>query len=179
MSADQTAQRITLRRASARLAAARAFAGRAWKKRWVKVATIILSIPVLAYIILWFLFARGLPSAESLLSYEPVLPTYVRDVDGAPVQAFARERRVQLAYEEFRVPSIYAFRAADDRTFFSHSGLDYPGLIGAVWDYVSKAGTGTRARGGSTITQQGAKIFFLGGEYDLADRQSGRAHVRN
>src|ERR1044072_8649011 len=97
MSAEQSAQRIPLRRASGRLAAARAFAGRAWKKRWVKVATIILSIPVLAHIILWLLFARGLPSAESLLSYEPVLPTYVRDVDGAPVQAFARERRVQLA----------------------------------------------------------------------------------
>jgi penicillin-binding protein 1A len=167
MSADQTAQRITLRRASGRLAAARAFAGRAWKKRWVKVATIILSIPVLAYIILWFLFARGLPSAESLLSYEPVLPTYVRDVDGAPVQAFARERRVQLAYEEFPVPLINAFLAAEDRTFFSHSGLDYPGLIGAVWDYVSKAGTGTRARGGSTITQQVAKIFFVGDEYSV------------
>src|ERR1044072_7111555 len=167
MSADQTAQRITLRRASARLAAARAFAGRAWKKRWVKVATIILSIPVLPYIILWFLFARGLPSAESLLSYEPVLPTYVRDVDGAPVQAFARERRVQLAYEEFPVLLINAFLAADVRTFFSHCGLDYPGLIGAVWDYVSKAGTGTRARGGSTITQQVAKIFFVGDEYSV------------
>jgi penicillin-binding protein 1A len=167
MSADQTAQRITLRRASGRLAAARAFAGRAWKKRWVKVLTIILSIPVIAYIILWFLFARGLPSAESLLSYEPVLPTYVRDVDGVPVQAFARERRVQLAYEEFPVPLINAFLAAEDRTFFSHSGLDYPGLIGAVWDYVSKAGTGTRARGGSTITQQVAKIFFVGDEYSV------------
>src|SRR6185295_1611514 len=167
MSADQTAQRITLRRTTGRLAAFRGFVGRAWKRRWVKVVTILLSIPIIAYIIMWFLFARGLPSAESLLNYEPVLPTYVRDVNGAPVQAFARERRVQLAYEEFPVPLINAFLAAEDRTFFSHSGLDYPGLIGAVWDYVSKAGTGTRARGGSTITQQVAKIFFVGDEYSV------------
>src|SRR3954469_20339282 len=167
MSADQSAQRITLRRAPGRLAAASAFAGRAWKKRWVKVLAVLLSIPILLYVILWFLFARGLPSAESLLSYEPVLPTYVRDVDGAPVQAFARERRVQLAYEEFPAPLINAFLAAEDRTFFSHSGIDYPGLLGAVWDYVAKAGTGERAHGGSTITQQVAKIFFVGNEYSV------------
>jgi penicillin-binding protein 1A len=167
MSADQTAQRITLRRTTGRLAAFRGFVGRAWKRRWVKVMTILLSIPVLLYVILWFLFARGLPSADSLLSYEPVLPTYVRDVDGAPVQAFARERRVQLAYEEFPAPLINAFLAAEDRTFFSHSGIDYPGMLGAVWDYVTKAGTGERAVGGSTITQQVAKIFFVGNEYSV------------
>ena len=167
MSADQTAERITLRRSTGRLGDGLAFLARAWKKRWVKVVVILLSIPIILYAILWLLFARGLPSAESLLNYEPVLPTYVRDVNGAPVQAFARERRVQLAYEEFPAPLINAFLAAEDRTFFSHSGLDYPGLIGAVWDYVSKAGTGERARGGSTITQQVAKIFFVGDEYSV------------
>jgi len=167
MSADQTAQRITLRRTTGRLAAARAFAGRAWKRRWVKVLAILAAIPFILYAILWLLFARGLPSAESLLSYEPVLPTYVRDVDGAPVQAFARERRVQLDYEEFPVPLINAFLAAEDRTFFSHGGIDYTGVVGAVWDYVSKAGSGRRAVGGSTITQQVAKIFFVGDEYSV------------
>ena len=40
------------------------------------------------FILLWLIFARDLPSAESLLTYEPVLPTYVRDIDGAPVQSF-------------------------------------------------------------------------------------------
>ena len=96
-----------------------------------------------------------------------MLPTYVRDINGEPVQTFARERRVQLAYREFPVPLINAFLAAEDRTFFSHSGIDYPGLLGAVWDYVSKAGTGERAHGGSTITQQVAKIFFVGNEYSV------------
>jgi penicillin-binding protein 1A len=167
MSADQASQRIVLRRTTGRLAPVWAFVKRAWKKRWVKVLAVIAALPVIAYVILWFLFARGLPSAESLLSYEPVLPTYVRDVDGAPVQAFARERRVQLAYEEFPVPLINAFLAAEDRTFFSHSGIDYPGMLGAVWDYVSKAGSGERAVGGSTITQQVAKIFFTGDEYSV------------
>src|SRR5687768_6695132 len=105
MSSEAASERITLRRMSGpwgeRFAAFRENVGRAWKKRWVKVVAVLLALPVLAYFILWLIFARGLPSAESLLSYEPVLPTYVRDVDGQPVQAFARERRVQLAYEEF------------------------------------------------------------------------------
>ena len=89
--------------------------------------------------LLWLLFARGLPSAESLLHYQPELPTYVRDADGNPAQVFARERRVQLAYDEFPARMINAFLAAEDRTFFSHGGIDYPGLAGAVLDYVRKS----------------------------------------
>jgi len=167
MSSEQAAQRIVLRRSSGRLGAARAFAGRAWRRRWVKILAIILAIPFVLYAILWLIFARGLPSADSLLSYEPVLPTYVRDVNGEPVQAFARERRVQLAYAEFPRNLINAFLAAEDRTFFRHGGIDYPGLMGAVFDYVAKSGTGERAVGGSTITQQVAKIFFVGNEYSV------------
>jgi penicillin-binding protein 1A len=167
MSSEQAAQRITLRRSTGRLAEVLAFVRRAWKKRWVKVLTVLAALPFILYFILWLLFARGLPDADSLLNYQPVLPTYVRDINGEPVQTFARERRVQLAYREFPVPLINAFLSAEDKTFFSHSGIDYPGLLGAVWDYVSKTGTGERAHGGSTITQQVAKIFFVGNEYSV------------
>jgi len=171
MTAEQGSERITLRRDAGgfggSLAAAGTFARRAWRKRWVKLLAVLLALPFLAYFILWMIFARDLPSAESLLTYEPVLPSYVRDVNGDPVQSFARERRVQLAYEEFPPQLINAFLAAEDRTFFEHEGIDYPGVVGAVFDYVSKSGTGERARGGSTITQQVAKIFFTGDEYSV------------
>src|SRR4028119_2185194 len=70
-------------------------------KRWARIGAILLAIPALLYFLLWLLFAQGLPSAESLLTYQPALPTNVRDVNGAPVQTFARERRVQLAFEEY------------------------------------------------------------------------------
>ena len=167
MGSEAASQRLTLRRYSGGLDRAGAFLRGAWRRRWVKVVAVLLALPVVAYFILWLLFARGLPSAESLLNYEPVLPTYVRDINGQPVQSFARERRVQLAYEEFPPRLINAFLAAEDRTFFSHGGLDYPGLVGAVVDYIAKSGTGERARGGSTITQQVAKIFFTGDEYSV------------
>ncbi|WP_114954746.1 penicillin-binding protein 1A [Sphingosinicella terrae] len=171
MTAEQGSERITLRRDAGgfggALSSFRDFARRAWRRRWVKVLAVLLALPILAYLILWLIFARDLPSAESLLTYEPVLPTYVRDIEGAPVQSFARERRVQLAYEEFPTLLINAFLAAEDRTFFEHEGIDYPGVAGAVIDYVAKSGSGERARGGSTITQQVAKIFFTGDEYSV------------
>jgi penicillin-binding protein 1A len=167
MTSEQAVERITLRRDNGRLGAVWGFVKRAWKKRWVKVLAILAALPFLAYFILWLIFARGLPSAETLLEYEPVLPTYVRDANGEPVQAFARERRVQLAFNEFPPNLINAFLAAEDRTFFRHGGIDYPGLMGAVFDYISKSGTGERAVGGSTITQQVAKIFFTGNEYSV------------
>src|SRR5688572_20926981 len=134
MSSEAASERIVLTRDTGRFGRFGATVGHYWRKRWVKFLAILLALPFIAYFILWLLFARGLPSVESLLNYEPVLPTYVRDIEGAPIQAFARERRVQLAYTEMPPRLINAFLAAEDRTFFSHGGIDFPGLFGAVID---------------------------------------------
>ncbi|MFN3389444.1 MAG: penicillin-binding protein 1A [Allosphingosinicella sp.] len=168
MTADtppSSSSRFTLHRdAGSRFAAG---AKRAWSKRWVRILAVLALLPILGYFLLWLLFARDLPSAESLLTYQPSLPTNVRGIDGEPVQTFARERRVELDFAEYPPRLINAFLAAEDRTFFSHGGIDYPGLVGAVGDYVSKVGSGERARGGSTITQQVAKNLLLGDEYSV------------
>ncbi|HWH22629.1 MAG TPA: transglycosylase domain-containing protein, partial [Allosphingosinicella sp.] len=165
VSETSTSTRFTLYRSQA--GRAREAFRRIWRKRWAKIAAIIIAIPALFYFLLWLLFAQGLPSAESLLTYQPALPSNVRDIDGKPVQTFARERRVELKFEEYPPQLIRAFLAAEDRTFFSHGGIDYPGLAGAVVDYISKVGSGERARGGSTITQQVAKNLLLGDEYSV------------
>jgi penicillin-binding protein 1A len=166
MTADSsTPARFTLYRdAGSRIGAA---FRRAWGKRWVRILAILALLPVIFYFLLWILFARDLPSAESLLTYQPPLPTSVRDVNGDSVQTFARERRVELAYEEYPQQLVDAFTSAEDKTFFTHGGIDYPGVLGAVGDYVRKAGSGERARGGSTITQQVAKNLLLGDEYSV------------
>jgi len=141
---------------------------RLWAKRWARILAFVLALPLFLYAILWLLFAQGLPSAESLLTYQPPLPSNVRDINGAPVQSFARERRVELKFDEYPPQLVNAFLAAEDRTFFTHGGIDYPGLVGAVGDYLSKVGTGERAKGGSTITQQVAKNLLIGDEYSIA-----------
>ena len=136
-----------------------------WAKRRVRGLAYAVGVLVIAYAIFWVLFLRGLPSTDKLLSYEPPLPTNVRALDGTPVYSFARERRVELAYDEFPPQLVHAFISAEDKTFFTHHGVDPSSFLFAVFDYVRKSGTGKRAHGGSTITQQVAKNLLIGNEY--------------
>ena len=117
------------------------------------------------FVLIWLYFATGLPSSEKLMAYQPPLPTNVRGYDGNPIGTYARERRVELSYDEYPPVVVQAFISAEDKTFFSHGGIDYPGLIGAVFDYSTKSLTGGRAKGGSTITQQVAKYLLQDNSY--------------
>ena len=132
---------------------------------WVRWGLAAVGVLLLAYALFWAMFLRGLPSAEALLRYEPPLPTNVRAMDGTPVYSFARERRVQLAYDEFPPQLVQAFLSAEDKDFFRHHGIDPLAFLAAVFDYATKYGSGERARGGSTITQQVAKNLLIGNEY--------------
>jgi penicillin-binding protein 1A len=140
-------------------------ANRPLVRRGLKLLAILVGLFLLGILIVWLLFARDLPSVDQLKAYEPPLPTNVRGADGLPVQSYARERRIELSYAEYPPMLVRAFLAAEDRTFFEHHGVDYPGLAGAVVDYVSKIGSGRRAKGGSTITQQVAKNILLDNAY--------------
>ncbi|WP_374530727.1 penicillin-binding protein 1A [Novosphingobium sp.] len=135
--------------------------------KWFRRASYLLAALVAFNIILWATVTRNLPSAESLLTYQPPLPTMVRGVNGEIVYSYARERRVQLRYVDFPEQLKNAFISAEDKTFWTHGGIDFTGLAGAVIDYTLKFGSGERARGGSTITQQVAKNILIGDEYSI------------
>jgi penicillin-binding protein 1A len=154
-----TSTKFTLRREHA--GRVRETLRRIWAKRWARIAAVLLALPALLYLLLWLMFARGLPSAESLLTYQPPLPSTVRDINGQPVQVFARERRVELAFEEYPPQLIRAFLSAEDKTFFSHGGIDYPGILSAAISNLRRDG---RPVGASTITQQVAKNLLLTNE---------------
>jgi len=141
----------------------RAFGARRWARR-LGIAVLMLA---LLYGALWVLVIRTLPSADKLLTYKPPLPTMVRGDDGEIVSSYARERRVELRFVDFPQPLIGAFLSAEDKSFFTHHGVDVGGLAEAVIDYATKFGTGSRARGGSTITQQVAKNLLIGNEYSV------------
>ena len=116
----------------------------------------------------WIYFATGLPSSETLLAYQPPLPTNVRGYDGTPVQTFARERRVELSYDEFPPLLVHAFISAEDKTFFEHHGIDFTGPHQAVFNYTVKHRRRRRPRqGGSTITQQVAKYLLKDSSYNV------------
>jgi penicillin-binding protein 1A len=140
----------------------------AWReRRWFRWLSYAAGFFFIVTVAAWLLIARNLPSTEKLLTYQPPLPTIVRGIDGQIVYSYARERRVQLRFVDFPKPLINAFLSAEDKTFWTHGGVDYSGLAGAVVDYVSKIGSGQRAKGGSTITQQVAKNILIGNEYSV------------
>ncbi|MFN3551784.1 MAG: penicillin-binding protein 1A [Novosphingobium meiothermophilum] len=140
-----------------------------WRtSRWFRLGGYLIAGFLVAWLVLWVTVVRTLPSAEKLLTYQPPLPTMVRGVDGEIVSSYARERRVQLRFVDFPKPMINAFLAAEDKTFWTHGGIDYLGFGAAVIDYVTKYGSGERARGGSTITQQVAKNILIGDEYSIS-----------
>lgn len=137
------------------------------ESRRLRVLTYLIGIGLIFLVLAWASLARNLPEADSLLEYETPLPTVVRGVDGEIVHSYARERRVQLQYVDFPQQMIEAFLSAEDKTFFSHGGVDFTGTLNAVVDYATKFGSGERAVGGSTITQQVAKNLLLGDEYSV------------
>lgn len=133
-----------------------------WQSKRFRRATYAVGAFVLFLTLFWVLFARNLPDAEALIEYESPLPTVVRDVNGEPFHSYARERRVQLEYADFPKLLVRAYLAAEDKTFFSHGGIDYPGIVSAIFDNIFSS---KRARGASTITQQVAKNLLLTNEY--------------
>lgn len=140
-----------------------------WKNSWLfKILSAVVIGAVLVWTAAYFWLASDLPEADSLLEYETPLPTVVRGIDGEIVHSYARDRRVQLEYADFPEQLIHAIISAEDKTFFDHGGVDYTGTLNAVWDYATKYGSGQRAVGGSTITQQLAKTLLLGDEYSVS-----------
>src|SRR3546814_13551783 len=98
---------------------------------------------------------------DALVPYTTLFRSLVRDGEGKPFHSYALERRVQLDYSEYPPLLVRAFLAAEDRTFFQHGGIDYPGIVSAVITNLKKDG---RPVGASTITQQVAKNLLLTGE---------------
>lgn len=133
----------------------------AWGRKWFRRLSYLALAGLLALTALILFISRGLPSVDTLRTYEAPLPTNVRGNDGRPVHTYARERRVELSYAEYPRTLVQAFLAAEDRTFFEHGGVDYPGIVSA---FISNLRNDGRPIGASTITQQVAKNLLLTNE---------------
>lgn len=121
-----------------------------------------LLIAGLLFIAVVFLFlSPKLPSAESLRTVQLQIPLRILSEEGLLMAEFGEKRRIPVTYEEIPKKLIQAFLAAEDDRFFQHPGVDYQGLIRAAY---SLALTGEKAQGGSTITMQVARNFFLSNE---------------
>src|ERR1700712_277209 len=156
----ETGGRITIRREGGRWR-------RVFGSRRAQALIALILLILVAWLAIWLIFARDLPSTDKLLTYEPPLPTNVRGLDGAPIYTFARERRIELSYAEFPPLLVDAFVSAEDKSFFTHHGVNPLTFANGAFEFFTKMGTGNRARGGSTITQQVAKNLLTGNEYSV------------
>ncbi len=106
-------------------------------------------------------FAPGLPSVSTLKDVELQVPLKVFSRDGKLIAVYGEKRRQPLQIKDYPQPVIQAFLAAEDDRFYQHPGVDYQGLIRAAIEVLR---TGQKRQGGSTITMQLARNFFLGNE---------------
>ncbi|MCB9646386.1 MAG: PBP1A family penicillin-binding protein [Deltaproteobacteria bacterium] len=109
--------------------------------------------------------ARDLPEIDSLADYQPHQATTVMDPDGNVVARFAKERRTLVPIDQVPDIMLESVVAAEDATFWTHEGLDYFGIARCA---VKNTLAGRKVCGGSTITQQTVKTFFLTPEKSMA-----------
>ncbi len=123
------------------------------------VAFLILSVfGVLTALGTYLFLAPGLPPVATLKDVQLQTPLRVFTRRGELIAEYGEKRRKPLRIGQ--VPALLqkAFLAAEDDRFFVHPGVDYQGLLRAAVHLIR---TGEKGQGGSTITMQLARNFFL------------------
>ena len=99
-----------------------------------------------------------LPNIRSAADYQPLQVTRVASADGTVVGEIFTERRTYIPYDQVPDMVVQAFISAEDADFFQHEGLDYWGMVRALYINIKER---SPRQGASTITQQVVKTFFL------------------
>lgn len=126
----------------------------AWLSRILSVAITILVIVGLVYIYM----SAALPDVSALKDAELQVPLKIYTRDGQLLGQFGEARRTPLSIDQIPPQLINAVVATEDQRFFEHNGIDIYGLSRATGELLI---TGTKAQGGSTITMQVARNFYL------------------
>lgn len=142
-----------------------------WKEAIARVVTLVALLGtvfvVLSLALLWR-YGRDLPDYYSLKHYHPPVITHLYDRMGMPIYELAEERRVYTHLSDIPSRLIRAFLSAEDKDFYDHGGVDLLGLVKAVCLNTAQRKWRSQPIGGSTITQQVAKILLLGNQRSFA-----------
>lgn len=109
-------------------------------------------------------YAGQLPDYHQLAKYEPPVTTRLYAGDGQLLMEYANEKRLFVPVSKMPEKVKQAFISAEDKKFYSHSGIDFVGIVRAILGNLKNIGSGRRPAGASTITQQVAKNFLLSSE---------------
>ena len=104
---------------------------------------------------------QQMPDVGHLAHYEPMLPMRIHARDGSLLAEYGVERRQFVPIERIPQRMQQALLAIEDARFHEHGAVDYAGLVRAA---LGNLVAGGHAQGGSTITMQVARVFFLSRE---------------
>ena len=107
---------------------------------------------------MYLYLSPALPSVESLREVKLQTPLRVYSADNKLIGEFGEQRRTPIRYQDIPERYIDALLAAEDEEFYSHNGVSIKGLMRAVSHLLI---TGEKKSGGSTITMQVTRHFFL------------------
>ncbi len=103
-------------------------------------------------------FEQQLPNVNVLKDVRFQVPLRVFTADEKLIAEYGDKRRIPIPIDAIPKPLIDAILATEDQRFYQHPGIDPVGLLRAAWQLVL---TGEKDQGGSTITMQVARNFFL------------------
>jgi len=112
----------------------------------------------------YYFVQPGLPAAETIRHIPLQVPLRIFSRDGHLISEIGKRRRIPITFDEVPEHVVNAFVAAEDRRFFVHPGVDYRGILRGIVQYLIR---GEAASGGSTLTQQLARDYFLSRERKL------------
>jgi len=108
----------------------------------------------------YYYVAPGLPQAETIREIPLQIPLRIYSRDGRLIDEIGERRRIVVSYDDLPQYVVDAFVAAEDGRFFEHPGVDYRGILRAAVSFL-RYGDVSQGGGGSTITQQLARDYFL------------------
>ncbi len=126
---------------------------------WSIIAFISAPILVLSGVALYL--SPDLPDVDALRDLQLQTPLRIYSTDNQLIAEFGEMRRIPISYDQIPTDFINALLAAEDDNFLNHRGVDPMGLLRAAVELVQ---TGHIQTGGSTITMQVAKNYFLSSE---------------
>src|SRR5579864_6921780 len=140
---------------------------------WLALVTVVFAVCTAIYV----KFNRtNLPNLDGFIRFEPPTMGHVYDANGQVLIELGRERREIIRYQE--IPDVMrdALLSAEDKNFFSHSGVDYSVFLRLLAKTNFRAlvahftpfdredasdGPSVFPQGGSTITEQLVRGYFL------------------
>ena len=132
--------------------------------RWTLITFLILALAgAVGLGVLYYTVSSKVPDVQALRNVELQEPLYIYASDGRLIGLYGEIRRYPVQIDRVPARVKQAFIAAEDSKFYEHQGIDPTGIARAVWQIVSRKEG--RVAGGSTITQQVARQWFLSSEY--------------